>query len=181
MAHRGSMEAVLESLDAFLDPFDEILRAAAATYAKYPIEFKVDHDNRASASNIYSHIVVEADRRFGDRADIKAVEVRGLKVWLVEDFAIRFKKMDGSGRTRSYQTKQQRDFDAQLELPGIPHSATRIAAGYVLDPTGAYLRSQVARPLPRGRISWCAAIVPADEREAGESRWIDVSRQMKLA
>ena len=181
MAARGSMEDVMATLDAHLDPFDEILRAAAATYAKYPPEFRIDHDNRASASNIYSHIVVEADKRFADRSDIRTVAVRGLKIWLIEDVAIRFKKMDGSGRTRSYQTKQQRDFDAQLELPGIPHAATRIAVGYVLDPTGSYLRSQVARPLPRGRTSWCAAIVPAEQREAAESRWIDISRQLKLA
>lgn len=52
--------------------------------------------------------------------------------------------------------------------------------GYLLDATATeFIRTQVARPLGR-RIDWCAAIVPQEERRAGEAVWIDVTRQGKF-
>src|SRR5690606_38313121 len=104
--------------------------------------------------------------------------IRGLKVWILGERAtVRYKKMDEDGRTRNYPTKQARDFDRQLSLPGIPHPPLNLVVGYLPNALGTEVeRVQVARPSGRA-IYWCAAIIPVDDRVVGEPRWIDVTRQ----
>lgn len=176
-----SMDELMQEVDGLLDDFDGICRQAFAVYRGYDSAVLVEHDARAAAACTYSHIVAEAERRFLDHAIIKPVDSRplgGLKVWRVGDAAvIRFKKHDEDGRSRNYPTKQARDYDRNRQLPGLPPPAVRLSVGYWLDPTGTvFMRTQVARPVGR-LIDWCAAIVPAQERQAGDARWIDVTRQ----
>ena len=170
------------SLEPLFDDLDEIGRTAVAKYRRYPAEFLIDHDNRAAAANIYSHMAMEADRRLLGRPGISQLDVRGLKIWLIGDeIVLRFKKMNSGGTYRRYPTQQARDFDAQGDLPGVPVPATRLAVGYLLNSTGTDVRRiQIARPISRGRISWCAAIVPAAEHQAGQLRWYEVTGQQQL-
>ena len=127
-------------------------------------------------------MVAEADRRLLILPDVRPLEIRGLKLWLVGDHsAVRLKKMDEDGRSRNYPTKQAKDFDRGAELPGLPPKPTRLTVGYLPDATGTQIvRVQIAKPIGRG-TEWCAAIVPADERAEGERRWIDVTRQGRFA
>ena len=86
------------------------------------------------------------------------------------------KRMDADGRTRSYPTKQEKDFDAGLPLPGLPPPAIRLTAGYLADETQTqYQRTQIARPRGK-RIEWCVAIVPASA-PGRLATWQDVTRQ----
>lgn len=174
------MEEAMAAIDGLIDDFDDICRAAVATYRRYPPEFLVEHDSRAAASCTYSHMLADAERRFGGRAGIIFKDVRGLKVWLVGDAAVvRFKKMDEDGRSRNYPTKQAQDYDRQAILPGIPAPAARLSIGYLLDATGTeVVRVQVAKPMGK-LIDWCTAIVPQQERVAGARRWVDVTRQSR--
>jgi hypothetical protein len=86
--------------------------------------------------------------------------------------------MDEDGKTKNYPTKQAKDYDAQRELPGLPLPPVRLTAGYWLDRTGQIInRVQIARPDGKRLPIWCAAIVPPEQRKAGERIWIDVTRQ----
>lgn len=163
--------------------FDQIARVGHALFKSYPAEIQVELDARAQAACTYSHMLAEADRRFIGRHGIRTLEINGLKLWMIEeaDVVIRLKKMDEDGRTRSYPTKQARDFDRQLDLPDLPSPPLRLTAGYLLDPSGSVLvRSQIAMPISHKRTDWCVAIVPAEVRVVGEPVWIDVTRQASL-
>jgi hypothetical protein len=170
----------MDALGVYLDDFDAITRSAHALYRTYAPNVLVELDSRAQAVCTYCHMVAEADRRFLGRAGVRALDIRGLKLWLFEEAnaVMRFKKMDEDGLTRNYPTKQARDFDAGRQLPGLPQPPVRLTAGYLLDLTGLeFVRSQIAKPAGRKKAIWCAAIVPIAERKEGERAWRDVTRQ----
>lgn len=171
----------MAALEPFIDDVDAICRQGLLAYREYPPEFRLDHDARATANCIYSHMLARALERFSDRPGIRHLTIRGLKLWVIGEVAtIRFKKMDEDGRSRNYQTKQARDYDRQMRFPELPEPPLNLVAGYVPDPTGTEVqRVQVARPLGRN-IDWCAAIVPVEDRIVGEARWIDVTRQARM-
>jgi hypothetical protein len=183
-----SMSELMDGIDFLLDDLDQVCRASHAKYRRYDAESLLEHDRRAAAACIYSHMAADAERRwpvqnlatFPERsgAPLQPIEVRGLKVWTVREMAIlRFKKHDEDGKSRNYPTKQAKDYDRGSPLPGLPHPAARLSVGYLLDATGTeFVRTQIARPRGKG-IEWCAAIVPRNDRAIGEKRWIDVTRQ----
>jgi hypothetical protein len=174
-----------ETLDALgggiLDELEQIVRAGHARYQEYRPADLIELDGRAQAACTYCHMLAEADRRFIGRDGIRLIDYRGsLKLWLFEqaNVVIRLKKMDEDGKSRNYPTKQARDYDAQRQLPGLPLPPVRLTAGYWLDATGQIInRVQIARPNGRLAPMWCAAIVPTEERRAGERIWTDVTRQ----
>lgn len=173
----------MDALGALLDDFDQITRAAHSRFRAYRPEDIIELDTRAQAACTYCHMASEADRRFLDRAGIRFIEINGLRLWLSEEAnaVIRFKKMDEDGRVRNYPTQQAKDFDRGFDLPGLPMPPVRLTAGYLLDPTGtSFIRTQIARPMGTKRTMWCAAVVPAEEREVGERAWRDVTRQGRL-
>lgn len=174
MTH-GSLDSVMDGFDeALLDDFDQICRLAHAKYRQTPPALLIEHDRRAAAACTYCHMYEEAMRRWTDRAGIKPVDVRGRKVWVVGDHVvIRLKKTDEDGKSRNYRTKQDKDYDRGVPLPGLPEPAVRVTVGYLLDPTQTQIaRVQVSRPMGKS-VLWCAAIVPA----GGGKRWRDVIRQ----
>lgn len=179
--------SMLEIMDALGDPlleeFDQVTRNAHDRYRAYNPADIIEHDSRAQAACTYCHMGAEADRRFLDRDAMRMLEIRGLRLWLVEkaDVVFRLKKMDEDGGVRNYPTKQAKDFDRGNELPGLPMPPVRLTVGYLLDTTGtAFIRTQIARPIGRKRTMWCAAIVPFEVRRVGAPIWEDVTRQASL-
>lgn len=182
MADR-SLDDIVSGIEPWLDDFDQIARSGHARYRGYAPEVLIELDRRAQAACTYSHMVAEADRRFLGERGVRPLEIRGLKLWLFEaaDVVIRFKKMDEDGKTRNYPTKQAKDFDRGDDLPGLPMPPVRITAGYFLDQTGTRIeRTQISRPEGQKRTMWNIAIVPTEERVAGEKIWKDVTRQGHL-
>jgi hypothetical protein len=158
-----------------------IVHAGHARYMAYAPADLLELDVRAQAACTYCHMHAEADRRLIGREGIRPIDYKGgLKLWLYEhaNVVIRLKKMDEDGKSSNYPTKQARDYDAQKELPGLPLPPVRLTTGYWLDQTGQIInRVQIARPNgPRVPI-WCAAIIPQEQRVAGDRIWIDVTRQ----
>lgn len=182
MSHR-TMSQIMEALgDNLLDDLDAIAREAHGKYRGYDPSVLIEHDPRAQAACTYAHMVAAADRRFLNCDGVISKEIRGLKVWIFQDAdaVLRFKKMDEDGKSRNYPTKQAKNFDAQLELRGLPAKAVHLTAGYLLDETGAEIvRSQVARPDGR-QVAWCGAIIPTEDRVDGEQIWVDVTRQPRF-
>jgi hypothetical protein len=171
-----TIDDAMGALEPHFDVIDTICRNGLATYRRYPADVLIEHSVRAAATCTYDHMVAEAERRLTGLERIVFRDIRGLKVWIVDDKAvIRFKKMDEDGRSRNYPTKQAKDYDRQQQLPGLPFPPLNLVAGYLLDPTGTeVVRVQVSRPLGK-EIDWCAAIVPASERKVGERRWIVIN------
>ena len=178
---RPDQQSVMASLDPFLDDFYAIAIHGHAMYHRYPAEFLIEHSKRASAACIYDHMVEEAERRFATRSDVRAIEIRGLRLWIVGDLAVmRAKKMDEDGRSRNYPTKQAKAFDRMEQLPGLPAIPVRLTMGYLLDETEtAIKRVQVAQPDGKN-IDWCAAILPPEEAASSARRWIDVTAQERM-
>jgi len=177
-----TMSETMDALGSLLDEFDMIARQGHLRYRSYNPNDLVELDIRAQAACTYCHMLAEADRRISGLPNVRPFEIRGLKLWLLEEAnaVIRLKKMDEDGVSRNYPTKQARDFDAGEELPGLPMPPVRLTAGYLLDPTGTiFKRTQISRPMGR-RTMWCGAIVPREERTAGEKFWIDVTRQGRM-
>lgn len=179
---RDTIDAVMQRLEPLLDVLDAIPRAAHRTYRSYNPQHLIDHSPRAQAACIYDHMVVEAERRFSPLPEMRPIDIRGLKLWVVgEHTVIRFKKMDEDGTTRNYPTKQARDFDQNLDLEGVPQRPIRVSVGYLLDATETAIeRVQIARPNGKNRVDWCAAIVPTVERSADSNAWIEISRQRRF-
>lgn len=191
MTDDWAMVDLMAGIEFLLDDLDRVCRQAFTIYRGYDPAVLLDHDTRAQAACIYSHIAADAARRWPPqnlisptavtRPQVVPLEVRGLKVWAVRDFAVlRFKKHDEDGRSQNYPTRQAKDYDRGAPLVGIPSPAARLSIGYLLDATGTqFIRTQIARP--RGReIEWCAAVVLTSERVKGERIWIDVTRQSGL-
>ncbi|MGH6866847.1 MAG: hypothetical protein ACREDO_11925 [Methyloceanibacter sp.] len=180
-----SIGEVMDALDAYLDDFDAITRAALTRYQSYDPLILIELDRRAQAACTHCHMVTEADKRLSERPSVRPIEIKGgsgLKLWLLEDAnaVIRFKKQDEDGRTRNYPTKQALKFDVGKELPGLPMPPVRLNVGYFLDETGSFVRCQVAKPESKKRVLWCASVVPHEERREGERRWRDETRQGRL-
>jgi hypothetical protein len=95
--------------------------------------------------------------------------VRGLHLLNVHDkVLIRAKKVDENGRHRNSDTAQQRAFDAQEDLPGLPPAAARLVIGYQPDPAFSEVeRVIVRRPLGR----WVSQILETDET----ATWEDIT------
>jgi hypothetical protein len=176
-----TQDQAMSRLDPIFDDLDAICRGGLERYQQYPADVRIEHDARAKAACIYSHMEAAAHARLTDTPGVVFKEIRGLKVWIVgEEATIRFKKMDEDGRTRNYPTQQAIAFDRQLPLPGIPLPPLNLVVGYWPNSLGTDVeRVQVARPMGK-MIDWCAAIIPTSYRVAGQPRWIDVTRQAQL-
>lgn len=176
-----TQDQAMSQLDPIFDEIDAICRGGLARYQQYPPDVRIEHDGRATAACIYTHMVALAEELLTDKPGVVFKEIRGLKVWIIGERAtIRFKKMDEDGRWRNNPTQQQRDFDRQLPLPGIPYPPLNLVVGYWPNALGTDVeRVQVARPCGK-EIDWCAAIVPTSDRIEGQPRWIDVTCQARF-
>lgn len=178
-----SLDQTMNALAEYLDDFDQITREAHDRYLRYDALDRVELDRRAQAACTYSHMVAAAGRKFDLRANVKPISINGLKLWVLDgpNVAVRFKKMDENGWSQRYPTKQAKDFDAGVELPGLPMPPVRLTVGYLLNKTSVdFVRCQVSRPDGRS-IIWCAAVVPVEEREAGQAAWRDIAKQKRFA
>lgn len=74
---------------------------------------------------------------FKEHPNVRVDKVRQLITVNVDDkVIIRQKNFRGKGRVSSQQTKQHKNYLGQLEIEGLPVSATYIIGGYLLDRTG---------------------------------------------
>jgi hypothetical protein len=148
-------------------------RAAHELYQeRYPAEVLAEHDEATAASCVRSHMLMAVKRRFDGVDGCHVLDLHGLKVLNYRDLAVlRFKKVDAAGRHHNYQTDQQKDFDDQLPLPGLPPAAVRLTSGYQLDLSGQEIeRIIIARPLHKS-IMWTAQVNVMEE----QATWIDIT------
>jgi hypothetical protein len=132
---------------------------AMKRYHRTPPELIAEHDDTTAANNIRSHMWSEVVRRFDGRSGFSLLRLGRLNLLNYRDESVwRFKKVDGNGRHRNYQTKQQQDYDDQLDIPGIPAAAVRLTSGYYPDAAGSAVeRVIISRPFGPS-IMWAAQI-----------------------
>ncbi|MGH1417611.1 MAG: hypothetical protein ACRBCJ_02000 [Hyphomicrobiaceae bacterium] len=178
-----NIDVVMERLCPYLDIYDQILRHGHDTFKRYPTDLAVELDASTQAHITFRHILAEAHRKFDGATDVRHFEINRQNLWQFSgaNAIVRFKKTDEDGISSNYPTRQAMAFDQGDELPDLPAAPTRLTIGYLLDATGMeYVRSQVSLPDKSGTI-WCAAIIPANEREADQQPWREVSRNLRLA
>jgi hypothetical protein len=117
-------------------------------------------------------MLLEIRRRLDGQHGCNLLDVRGFHVLNYRDEAVlRFKKVDSSGRHSAYQTDQQKEFDDQKTIPGIPPAAVRLTCGYQNSPSGdAIERIIIARPMGRS-ILWTSQVTVID----AAADWVDIT------
>lgn len=122
---------------------------------------RAEHTSRAALNSIYSLVWKGFEREFGEMAGHHLLDIRGLRVLNIADkVVVRAKRVDANGLHVNNRTAQQRDFDQQIPLVGLPPAAVRLVIGYELDP--AY--STVERIFVRQTMGdWVSQIVTAED------------------
>jgi hypothetical protein len=167
-------EACMGILEPHFDDIYGCFTAGMAMYQRSPSKVKAEHDDRAAAASMHSHVIAEAQRRFDEKPGVTLLSVRNLMVLNVNDLIVgRWKKVNDGGRSRSnMSSKQARDFDRQLELPGVPAAATRLTLGYEPDPAFSRIE-RVIVSCPLGpTIVWASQIVIIESEKAS---WVDIT------
>ena len=99
---------------------------------------KVDLTDSTRAFVVHNFIVAEAAKRLEGVAVLH--DKSKLKLFLIGNYAIRFKKHDPALISSNVETRQVKRFMGQLPLSGIP-SIHNLEVGYVLDPLGTQIVS----------------------------------------
>jgi hypothetical protein len=158
-------------LEPHLEDIDACIRRGFDRYGEYAPEHVADHGYRATTSCIDDHQIMLARKILDPKPGVRVIHARGLEVVNFHDrVCLRFKKVNGAGRGRNLQTDQQKRFDRQWSLPGLPPSATRVVAGYNPTVAGTEIR-KVLISCPLGRTNlWCVQLVLTDE-----AKWVDIT------
>jgi hypothetical protein len=162
-------QATMGMLEPHLSRMYPCFPAALALYNDIAAHIRAEHDDRAAASAVWCHIWSGLQREFSEEPGFHFLEIRNLHLLNIRDqMLIRAKKVDANGRHRNNDTPQQRAFDAQEELPGLPPAAARLVMGYQPDAAFSEVeRVTVRRPLGR----WVSQIVEAEP----ECSWVDIT------
>ncbi|MDP9438009.1 MAG: hypothetical protein M3P49_04600 [Actinomycetota bacterium] len=117
------------------------------------------------ASFVYDHAVQRAREEFADdHPRVRIMEKNQLLTLTFEDrLVVRFKKFrDGVNfRTSGITTMQQQLYAYQLPLPGMPHEATKLVTGYVLDELQASIETVAIACSDGSRLEWFLDITDA--------------------
>jgi len=161
---------VMELLEADLSRIYPIFENALALYnSEITAKARAEHDDTAAAKAMHCHVWAGFQRAFLDEPGYTFLEVRGLKVLNIRDqVVLRAKKVDVNGRHRNADTAQQRAFDAQEDIPGMPPAATRVVIGYQPDIAFSEVERVIIRR-PKGL--WVSQIVDVDE----DIQWVDIT------
>lgn len=153
---------VMAALEPNFATITEIHTSALDLYnSETSARIRAEHTSRAALNSIYALVWKGYQREFGELPGHHVFDVRGLNVLNVGDIVVaRAKSVDANGRHSNNPTKQQKDFDRQIPLAGLPAEAIRVVIGYQLDV--AY--SKVERVIVRHTMGdWVSQIVCVDE------------------
>lgn len=168
---------------SFLAPWFERIHAqfpmAMSLYNEdYPNYVRAEHDDSLAAHCVHAHLVAGFIREFSEDQGFNFLKPKGLQVLNIRDRVVaRFKKVNAEGRHQNADTEQQRRFDRQLPIPGLPEEALRMTFGYEPDPVFSKCE-RVIIALPSGKsIKWAAQIVDGDDGYG----WRDITEPRLIA
>jgi hypothetical protein len=161
---------VMKVLEPDFATFHQIYTEAVNLYNEGTApRIRAEHTSRAALNSIWALVWKGYEREFGERSGFHLLDVRGLQVLNIGDqLVVRAKRVDANGRHVNNRTRQQKDFDRQIPLKGLPPAAVRLVIGYELDP--AY--STVERVIVRHTMGhWLSQIVMVED----EYQWEDIT------
>ena len=163
-------DKIMEVLKPYLSRMYPIFPGAVAFYnSSTAAQARAQHSDRARANAIWCHIWHNFQETFGAEPGFHFLSIGNLNVLNIRDkLLVRPKKVDANGRHRNASTKQQREFDAQVDLPGLPDEAARIIMGYQPDAAFSCVERVTVRR-PHGR--WVSQIVDSDSHFS----WVDIT------
>lgn len=169
---KDDQEQCMTLAEPLLRDFHDAWHHAFGEYQRYPAEFTAEHDDTTAANCIRSHMWTEVVRRFDGRVGCTLIRLKQLNLLNYKDKSLwRFKRVAASGRHSNYQTKQQQDYDDQLDLPGLPPAAVRLTSGYQPDEASQTIeRVIIAKRLGRS-IVWTSQVNVVE----GVASWIDIT------
>ncbi len=167
---KRDQQEVMAVLEPYFARISGLYAAAVKLYNEgTSAQARAEHDNRAALSAIYRHTWVGYQREFLEEKGFHFLTVRGLNVLNIRDkVVLRPKRVDANGVHTNSKTNQQRNFDSQQPLPGIPSEASRVVVGYELDPAFSVVERMIVRS-PSNR--WAAQVVVVDDTYA----WQDIT------
>lgn len=125
-------EAAEAKLRSHFPAFYEIVTEAWADYPKYPEELRRHHNLITRAAIISCHMISRAATYAQTLAGLRIHESQQLKLLVIDNYAIRFKKLNYKMRSSNHPTQQVLDFRGQLPLLGFDDTHN-IEVGYVFD------------------------------------------------
>ncbi|MEM7046960.1 MAG: hypothetical protein AAF442_04840 [Pseudomonadota bacterium] len=132
---------------------------------------RAEHRPSTSANSIYDHTWAELIEKLGEKVGLHFLEINGLKILNFDDkLVLRLKKVDQQGQHSNISTKQQKAFDAQESIPGLPFE--RLILGYEPDQVFSRVIRVTIRPVHR---EWAVQI-----HDRQEDNWEIVSQQFLL-
>lgn len=154
----ATMSAIEPHFPTIIDIYDSAVRLYNEDTSA---RIRAEHDSRAALNSIYALAWKGYEREFGDRAGLHLLNMRGLKVLNIADkVVVRAKRVDANGLHVNNRTKQQKEFDRQLPLDGLPPEAVRVVIGYELD----IGYSAVERVIVRHTMGeWVSQIVKSED------------------
>lgn len=147
-----------------LKPHTQVIADAILTswkkYMEVPDEKRFPWISRTRANVVHDYICHEIRHKFDGVQGISIIEDTQFLILNFSDIVlVRFKLLDKNLRAGNIQTKQQRDYDNQLELPNLPPKAYRVIAGYQLDKAQVAVKDiLIVRPV-RKRTVWSYSIL----------------------
>ena len=166
---------VMSAMEPHFPVIYPIFVNALALYRdEYPSGVRVEHSDRTAANIVYDHVLAGFRREFMEETGFTFLHIRGLHVLNIRDVIVaRFKKVNEDGVHRNLPTRQQKDFDRQVDIPGLPLAAIRIVLGYQPDAAMSIVERVTVRDPYHDRVSQIV--------ETGtEYSWIDITSTKPL-
>ena len=106
---------------------------------------------------------------FAQMAGVRSATVHGQRLWIIDDYALRVKKLRSGYRSSNHHSGQQELISQQFPLPGFDPLIYVTAGAVYSDLTGLAQQFVVVKyrkgPMHRQRVEW---VVDLDELAAGE-------------
>lgn len=147
-----------------LKPHAQVIADAILTswkkYMELPNEKTFSWIPRTRANVVHDYICHEIRHKFDSIPGISIIEDPGFLILNFSDIVLlRFKLLDRNLRARNIQTKQQKYYDNQSELPNLPPKAYRVIAGYQLDKAQVAVKDILIVRSIRKRTVWSYSIL----------------------
>jgi len=154
---------VISELGLFFPSLRRIITDGWNDYINlYPDNLKVAHCATTRANIVHDHQIQRASN-FAVENGFYLMDISGLKILLIGDYAIRFKKLTDNLLSRNHPTKQVEDFRKQKSLPGFSETHN-LEVGYVLSIDSAEInKTCLVQPSGKG-INWDLDLLEAETR-----------------
>jgi len=157
--NQAEVEAVLEPYESDLN---EII-LSGWDFAWSLFQQRPWRTSRGRANLVNDFIVDNALQKWGP--SVRPIERHQTVYFVIEDlYLLRFKQLDGTGRSRNYPTKRaKRYLDPNYNLFGSI-DWPRIEVGHVFNETGTGIKAILVVARNRGAVEWCYPIWPGVEK-----------------